>query len=135
MLHSKSLPCYIANGGAHGIVNVPMGIFTRLELKKLVRVLLQHHRTLGTFVAAPASPRTLQLLRGLEAFLEFDLKPKAERSEAEKLLAVNEKNLSQAKTLSGSGGEPFNMVTFAVSCGLIAFLFMLQAHLNYLESL
>ena len=134
MAHKKSIPCYVPNGGVHNVVNIPMGIFVRAELKKLVAQLLKHHATLQTMVAAPATPRTLTLLRGLDAFLRFDLKPKTPRRMAKVLLTENEKNLKPTAREAGEV-ESFNFVTFAISCGLIAFIFLLASHLEYLESI
>lgn len=117
------------------IVNVPMGVFVRLRLKRLCDELLARAATLQTFVAAEATPATLELLRGLSKILSLNLKPKSNREAAKTLLAENEINLSEKVSLSANEEEEINLVSFAISCSLIAVLFLLGAHLNYLESL
>lgn len=134
MSHKKSIPCYIANGGVHNVVNFPMGVFMRGEMKKLCRELLKNLDCLQTFVAAEATPRTIKLLRGLSAMLEVDLKPIKNRRMAKRLLSANEKNLKPSEMKNGSDDD-FNMVDFAVSCGLIGLLYILSAHLEYLANL
>lgn len=130
-----SVPCYIKNGGHMHIINVPMGVFVRLRLKRLCDELLARAAVLQTFVAAEATPATLELLRGLSKILSLNLKPKKSREAANTLLADNEINLSKKVSLSANEEEEINLVSFAISCGLIAILFLLGAHLNYLESL
>lgn len=116
------------------IINVPMGAFVRLRLKKLCEELLARGEALQTFVAAEATPATLTLLRGLSKILSLNLKPKASREKAKNLLSENEKNLSETVRLSANE-EDFNLVSFALSCGLIVVIFLLGCHLDYLESL
>lgn len=126
------VPCYLRNGGKHQIVNVPFGIFTRVELRKLVRELLDRHKTLQTFVAAEATPRTIALLQGLEHILSMNLKPKTLRQKEQCWYAAHEKNLKQLTTQYGTD-EVVNLVQVAVSCSLVAILFLLAAHLDYLQ--
>lgn len=132
-MRKKSIPCYIKNGGVHNVVNVPMGIFTRAELCKLVRRLLASLKNLETFVAAEATPRTVKLLQGLDNFLSVDLKSRSSRPEASTLLAVNEKNLKLSQPTIGDEAQ-LNFVDFSVKCGLIALLYIIAAHLEYLSN-
>lgn len=111
-----------------------MGIFVRAELRKLVAQLLKHQATLETMVVAPATPRTLKLLRGLDKFLRLDLKPKKLRRVATVLLTDNEKNLKPSVREAGKESTD-NFVSFAISCGLIAIIFLLASHLEYLQAL
>lgn len=134
MSHSKSIPCYVPNGGEHYIVNIPLGQFTRLYLKRLVNELLRNYQTFGTMVVAKATPKTIQLLSGLSKILDVNLKPKENRQQFRVLTTATEKNLKPTAAKSADD-QAFNIVTFAVSCGLVAIMFILAGHLDYLESL
>ena len=127
------VPCYLRNGGKHQIVNVPFGIFTRVELRKLVHELLSRQKTLQTFFAAEATPRTIALLQGLEHILSMNLKPKAIRQKEKCWYAANEKNLRQL-TRQCETDEVVYLVQVACSCGLIIILFLIAAHLDFLQS-
>lgn len=130
-MKKQSVPCYIRNGGEHEIVNIPLGMCARVHLKMLCRELLQHAKTLETFVAAKATPQTINLLIGLLKILSIDLKPKANREAGKSLCAANEKNLKpSAQSLTD---ETVNLVQFAISCGLVALLFIGAAFLENLE--
>ena len=130
----RQIPCYVPDGGVHNVVNIPMGIFTRAELRRLIRELLANWRKFETMVVAPATPRTLKLLQGLDNFLQHDLKLKRNREDALTLLAANEKNLKPRKR---ELGEDFrqDMLLLSLQCGLVVILFLLAAHLEYLEHL
>lgn len=129
----KSIPCYIPNGGEHFVINIPFGFFQRVQLKRLVNELLERGQVLGTFVAAEASAQNLRLLKGLARILDIDLKPIERRREAEALLAANEENLKQFLGRPANL-EDVNLVSLSVSCGLIVALFLLAAHLEYLQN-
>ena len=130
-MRKKSIPCYIKNGGVHNVVNVPMGIFTRAELCKLVRRLLVSLENLETFVAAEATPRTIKLLQGLDKFLSVDLKSRSSRPDACTVLAVNEKNLKPSQPTNGDE-TPLNFVDFSIKCGLLVIEYIIAAHLEFL---
>lgn len=132
MTKVQSVPCYLRNGGEHNVVNIPMGIFVRLKLKKLCKELLRTQKTLGTFCACTAEKEKIQLLEGLVKILSLDLKPTNSRREGKHLLTENEKNLSQSDR-QVSHEKVVNLVSFSLSCGLIALLFLLASHLEYLE--
>lgn len=134
MKRQISVPCYVRNGGVNNIVNIPMGVFMRQELKALITELLSTQKTLSTFCAAHATERKIKLLKGLHEILSLNLKPKDARKQAETLLTVNEKNLNDG-TKMPSNEESVNLVSLAVSCGLIIFLFLVGAHVSYLEAL
>lgn len=134
MSHKKSIPCYLPNGGGNNIVNVPFGIFTRVELKILVGELLKNLQLFETMLVAKATERNVKLLRGLDAFLAMgDLKPKSKREAAQNLLAENEKNLKQNERDEGTGG--LNLVDFSIKCGLIALCYLITAHLEYCQNI
>lgn len=132
-MRKKSIPCYIKNGGVHNVVNVPMGIFTRAELCKLVRRLLASLKNLETFVAAEATPRTIKLLQGLDKFLSVDLKSRSSRPDACTVLAVNEKNLKPSQPTHGDEAS-LNFVDFSIKCGLIVLAYVIAAHLEFLSN-
>lgn len=132
-MNKKQIPCYLPNGGTHQIVNVPLGIFTRAELRRLVRELLDHHKQLGTFIAAEATPRVLSLLNGLHVILGLNLKPAAVRRKAAYWYAANEKNLKRL-AVNEETGEVVDLVKVAASFGLIAIIFLIVAHLDYLQA-
>lgn len=132
-MKKQSVPCYVANGGVHNIVNVPLGQFTRYQLKQLCRELLRTGKTLETFVAAKATPKTIHLLEGLLKILDLNLKPKSSREAAVHLLTANEKNLKPTARRQGKD-EVENLVSFSISCGLITLCYMVGAFLQYLET-
>ena len=134
MSHKKSIPCYVPNGGEHFVVNIPMGIFTRVRLKNLCKELLQNLQTFETMIVAKATKKNVQILEGLVKILDLDYKPLANRSAAQTLLTAVEKNLKPTAT-SHEDEEEVNLISFSVSCGLIAVIFMLVAHLDYLQTL
>lgn len=86
-------------------------------------------------MAAKTTEKNLVLIRGLVKILSLDLKPKANRREAETLTAANEENLKPKQRENGSEQEKVNLIQFAISCGLVAILYIIAAHLEYLESL
>lgn len=133
-MRKKSIPCYVSNGGIHNVVNIPMGQFTRSRLKDLIRELLKSGKTLETFVAAKATPKTIQLLEGLLKILDLNLKPKSSREAATNLITVNEKNLKPKSQVRGSE-EEVNLLSFSLSCGLIALCYLVSAFLEYLEGI
>lgn len=134
MANKHSIPCYVTNGGVHDVVNIPLGMWQRIELRKLIRELLTHQKNLVTILAANATPQAVQVLKGLYEILGLDLRPQATRGKATALLTENEKNLKQsAKQVSESSFV--NLVSFSVSCGLIAILFLVAAHIEYLSNL
>lgn len=133
-MKQKQIPCYVPDGGVHNVVNVPMGIFTRAELRKLIRELLANWRKFETMVVAPATPRTLKLLQGLDNFLQHDLKLKSSRKVASALLSANEKNLKPRQREQGTDFRQ-DMLILSLQCGLVVILFLLAAHLEYLEHL
>ena len=83
---------------------------------------------------AEVTERDLALLEGLNKILDLNLKPKENRREARVLTAANEKNLKPTAQEHGSEKE-INLVGFSLSCGLIALLFLLASHIEYLESM
>lgn len=127
-----SVPCYVQNGGVHNIVNIPLGQFTRYRLRQLVRELLRNGKQLETFVAAKATPKTIQLLAALDKILGLNLKPKESREAANILTTAAEKNLKPTVAKAASEKE-VNLVSFSVSCGLIVLCYMIGAFLQYLE--
>lgn len=133
IMKKQSVPCYIANGGVHNIVNVPLGQFTRYQLKQLIRELLKTGKTLETFVAAKATTKTIKLLEGLLKILDLNLKPKSSREAAVHLLTEYEENLKPAARRQGKI-EVENLVSFSISCGLITLCYMVGAFLQYLET-
>lgn len=135
MTKKQSVPCYVRNGGIHGILNIPLGMFSRVRLLNFCKELLKSQSTLETFMAAKATEKNLVLIRGLIQILSLDLKPKENRREAQALTAAVEKNLKPKQRENGSEQEKVNLVQFAISCGLIALIYILAAHLEYLENL
>lgn len=133
MSQFKSIPCYIPNGGEHFIVNLPLGQFTRVRLKLFCKEQLKNLQTFETMLVAKATAQNVQLLRGLLALLELDLKPKVNRTKAENLTSANEENLKPCARAQRNE-RIVNMVTFAGQCGLILLMFLLVFHLNYLET-
>lgn len=134
MSKKHSIPCYIANGGEHFIVNVPLGQFTRVRIKHLCQDLLKNLGTFETMLVAKATPYNVKVLKALVDILSLDLKPKTARSAANNLLAAHEKNLKPSARELGKE-EDLNLVKFAIACGLIGICFLIVAHLNYLEAL
>lgn len=132
-MKKQSVPCYVANGGVHNIVNVPLGQFTRYQLKQLCRELLRTGKTLETFVAAKATMKTIKLLEGLLKILDLNLKPKSSREAAVHLLTEYEENLKPTARRQGKE-EVQNLVSFSISCGLITLCYMVGAFLQYLET-
>lgn len=110
-------------------------MFTRARLLNLCKELLKSHTTLETFMAAKATEKNLTLIRGLVQILSLNLKPKGNRREAEALTSAYEKNLKPSLRENGSEQEKVNLIQFAISCGLIALIYILAAHLEYLENL
>lgn len=133
MKKHQQVPCYLQNGGGQQIVNVPLGIFTRHELKNLVTELLRRGEVLGEFVAAEATPRVIALLKGLSVILSLNLKPTAVRRVASTWYAAHEKNLKRL-ALSDTDIEVIDLVKVAAASGLIVFLFLIAAHLDYLQA-
>lgn len=131
-MRKKSIPCYLPNGGEHNVVNIPMGQFTRARLKQLCRELLENLQTFETMVVAKATTQNVKLIRGLYQILDIDYKPRAARRRAEILTSVYEKNLKPTTPNDGEE-ELVNLVSLAVSCGLITLLYLLAAHIEYLE--
>jgi hypothetical protein len=132
-MKKQSVPCYVANGGVHNIVNVPLGQFTRYQLKQLIRELLKTGKTLETFVAAKATKKTIKLLEGLLRILDLNLKPKSSREAAIHLLTEYEENLKPTARRQGKE-EVKNLVSFSISCGLITLCYMVGAFLQFLEN-
>lgn len=132
-MKKQSVPCYVANGGVHNIVNVPLGQFTRYQLKQLCRELLRTGKTLETFVAAKATTKTIKLLEGLLKILDLNLKPKSSREAAIHLLTDYEENLKPTARRQGKE-EVQNLVSFCISCGLISLCYMVGAFLQFLEN-
>lgn len=133
MPKKQSIPCYVNNGGVHNIVNVPFGQFTRLHLKQFAQELLKSASTFETMYVAQVTEKNLKLLKGLVQILSLNLKPKQNRRGAIVLTAANEKNLKPSVPKQGND-EEVNLVSFALSVGLITLLFLLAAHIEYLES-
>lgn len=129
-----SVPCYVQNGGVHNIVNIPLGQFTRYRLRQLVRELLRNGKKLETFVAAKATPKTIQLLAALDEILGMNLKPKESREAANILTTATEKNLKPTAAKAASE-EEVNLVSFSISCGLIVLCYMVGAFIQYLENI
>lgn len=134
-MRKTSIPCYVKNGGVHDVVNIPLGAWTRVRLKHLCRELLKSQSTLQTFCAAKATSHNMALIKGLLEILSLNLKPKSNREAAVVLTSANEKNLKPTQRMKGSDEETTNLVQFSISCGLIALLYLLAAHLEYLEAL
>lgn len=134
-MKKQSVPCYVNNGGVHNIVNLPLGQFSRYQLKSLCKELLSHLETLETFVAAKATPQNITLLRGLVELLSLNLKPKVNRRMAMVLTSANEKNLKPTAPSETNGESEVNLVDFAVKFSLLALLFVLSSMLQYCESL
>lgn len=131
-MRKTSIPCYVKNGGVHEVVNIPLGQFTRHQLKKLCRELLKSAKTLETFVAAKATPKTINVLEGLLAILDLNLKPKTAREAANNLTTAYEENLKQDKRELGQQ-QTVNLVDFSIKCGLIVFCYLMSAMLAYFE--
>lgn len=134
MSRKISVPCYVNNGGVHNIVNIPMGQFTRAALKQFCRELLQSAQQFETMFVAEVTDRRLKIIHALAEILDQNLKPKENRRKAKLLTTVHEKNLKPA-TLQQGNEEEINLVSFSLSCGLITLLFLLAAHIQYLENL
>lgn len=130
----KAIPCYVPNGGVHDVVNIPMGKFTRAELKNFCKQLLQSAQQFETMFVATVTPKTLKLLSGLAQLCDIDLKPKSNRRKCQLLTAANEKNLKPSAQAVGND-EKINLVSLSLSLGLITLLFLIAAHLEYLEHL
>lgn len=133
-MRKKSIPCYIANGGEHDVVNIPLGQFTRWRLKLLVHELLRTRQTLETFVAAKATPKNVQLLEALAKILALNLKPKENRAAAITLQSAVEKNL-KPKAASADTDETINLVQFSIKCGLIVVCFLVGAFMQQCEGI
>ena len=129
MVKQKSVPCYVANGGLHNVINVPFGIFTRLRLHRLVKNCLKSWQHFETMIVIEPEEADIKLLQGLDAFLSLNLKPKSTRSEAVKLLSANEENLKPSRRMIAEEKD-FNVVTFAISTGLIVIMFLIGAHIE-----
>lgn len=130
-MKQKSVPCYVPNGGVHNIINVPMGAFVRLRLKKLVARLLASYSHFETFIAIQPEEADIKLLNALDAIMALNLKPKATRTKARTLLSTHEKNLKP--TPQDQEEERINLVGVAISVGLVILLFIIAAHLEYQE--
>ncbi len=133
-MKKQSVPCYVANGGVHNIVNLPLGQFTRWRLKLLVRELLKNGKSLETFVAAKATPHTIKLLEGLAKILDLNLKPKQNREAADILTTATEKNLKPTAR-PAANTQYLNLVQFSISCGLVVLCYLIGAFLQYMEAL
>lgn len=134
MKRKVSVPCYINNGGVHNIVNIPFGQFTRAALKRFVNELLQSAKQFETMFVCKVTDRNLKVLKALAEILSLNLKPKGNRRQANLLTTVYEKNLKPSALQQGNE-EEINLVSFSLSCGLITLLFLLAAHIQYLEML
>lgn len=134
MVKKHSIPCYIANGGVHNVVNVPLGIFQRLRLRRFVHTLLKSAQQFETMFVAKVDEKDLQLLEGLHKILNLDLKPKANRRKAKLLTAAHERNLKPSAAQK-SNDEFVNLVSLSLSLGLITLLFLIAARVQYLEAL
>lgn len=131
-MNKKSIPCYVKNFGVHNVLNIPFGMNQRIQLKKFLRELDSRQREFETMFVAKATAANIILVRGLMKILDIDFKRKTTRSKAVKLLSAHEKNLKQNRTGTNEP-EDINLVDFALSCGLLAILFMLAAHMEYIE--
>lgn len=134
MKRKISVPCYVNNGGVHNIVNIPIGQFTRAALKSLCRELLQSAQQFETMFVCEVTERKVKIIKALAEILDLNLKPKENRRKAIVLTTVHEKNLKPSALQPGNE-EEINLVSFSLSCGLITILFLLAAHIQYLESL
>lgn len=134
MKQKTSIPCYVNNGGVHNIVNIPMGQFTRAALKQFCRELLQSAQQFETMFVAEVTDRKLKIIRALAEILDQNLKPKENRRKAMLLTTAHEKNLKPSALQQGKE-EEINLVSLSLSCGLITLLFLLAAHIQYLENL
>lgn len=134
MKQKTSIPCYVNNGGVHNIVNIPMGQFTRAALKQFCRELLQSAQKFETMFVAEVTDRKLKIIRALAEILDQNLKPKENRRKAMLLTTAHEKNLKPSALQQGNE-EEINLVSLSLSCGLITLLFLLAAHIQYLENL
>lgn len=134
MVKKHSIPCYVANGGEHNIVNVPLGIFTRLRLRRFVQQLLKSAQQFETMFVVKFDTKDLQLLQSLDKILSLNLKPKSNRAAAKILTAAGEKNLKPTARQHGKD-EFVNLVELSVSLGLIVLLFIVAAHIEYVEAL
>lgn len=132
-MSKKSIPCYVPNGGVHNVLNIPLGMFQRMELKKFLRELDARQRDFQTMFVAHATRANIALVRGLLQILDIDIKKKATRREAVHLLSAHEKNLKHNSTAADQQTQ-VNFVDLSLSFGLLAILFILAAHINYLES-
>lgn len=133
MVKKQSVPCYVRNGGVHNIVNVPFGQFTRLALRKLVQQLLKSAQTFETMFVVEVTEANVKILKALDEILSLNLKPKENRQNAVLLTTAHEKNLKPTARQHGNE-EEINLVSLALSCGLLVILFLLAAHVQYLES-
>lgn len=133
-MRQKSIPCYVNNFGVHNVLNIPLGMFQRITLKKFLRELDKRQREFQTFFVAEATPATISLVRGLLQILEINLKLKGTRRKAEQLLTAHEKNLKHIEALDNQQAEQ-NLVALSISCGLIGLCFLLAAHIEYLSQL
>ena len=134
MSRKTSIPCYVNNGGVHNIVNIPFGQFTRAALKSFVNELLQSAQQFETMFICKVTDRNLQILKALAEILSFNLKPKENRRKAKLLTTVHEKNLKPSALQTGNE-EEINLVSLSLSLGLITLLFLIAAHIEYLEAL
>lgn len=132
-MKQKSVPCYVPNGGVHNIINVPMGAFVRLRLKKLVNKLLGSYKHFETFIAIQPEDADIKLLNALDAIMSLNLKPKQTRTKAKALLAAHEKNLKPTSGVKAE--EEINLISLAISVGLIVILFLLAASAEYSENM